>query len=275
MYNNNYDYRHGLLILPISSHSYASNDDCTRNFDRFTKTVRQLYGSCFCFHCESRKNLTDNRNISETERITMEEKDSEREKYYEYGTLSSPLSGLVIQLNTEINVIEPAVEMSQYRRAMCLEYCEIEYLIYKCKCIKNYSGVKVHPDLVEDYKYCKTPRKSKCAKDTLEGKNNLFWQARCDCRRECETQRYATDVSVAGFIAEDATRNISGENHIEELMAEMSTARLVVYFHSFTYEHVKAIKKYDGIRVLSNIGGINGMYLGLSFYLLFQVNVVC
>lgn len=56
-----------------------------------------------------------------------------------------------------------------------------------------------------------------------------------------------------------------------QLYEEMGRARLVVYFHSFTYEHVKAIKKYDEIRVLSNIGGINGMYLGLSFYLLFQV----
>lgn len=29
--------------------------------------------------------------------------------------------------------------------------------------------------------------------------------------------------------------------------------------------------KYDGTHVLSNLGGINGMYLGLSFFVLFQV----
>lgn len=63
------------------------------------------------------------------------------------------------------------------------------------------------------------------------------------------------------------------DNLTAQLYQEMSRARLVVYFHSFTYEHVKAIKKYDEIRVLSNIGGINGMYLGLSFYLLFQVSL--
>ncbi|KAL3214926.1 hypothetical protein MRX96_034498 [Rhipicephalus microplus] len=30
-------------------------------------------------------------------------------------------------------------------------------------------------------------------------------------------------------------------------------------------------QKYDETRVLSNLGGISGMYLGLSFFILFQV----
>lgn len=67
----------------------------------------------------------------------------------------------------------------------------------------------------------------------------------------------------------------AAENITAHLYEDMSVARMVVYFHSFTYEHVKAIKKYDEIRVLSNIGGINGMYLGLSFYLLFQACTRC
>ncbi|KAM7292826.1 hypothetical protein ISCGN_025961 [Ixodes scapularis] len=48
-------------------------------------------------------------------------------------------------------------------------------------------------------------------------------------------------------------------------------ARLVVYFNTLAYEHIRSVPKYDGTRVLSNIGGINGMYLGLSFFVLFQV----
>ncbi|KAH7968457.1 hypothetical protein HPB52_008436 [Rhipicephalus sanguineus] len=48
-------------------------------------------------------------------------------------------------------------------------------------------------------------------------------------------------------------------------------ARLVLYFDSLTYEHIRSVPKYDETRVLSNLGGISGMYLGLSFFVLFQV----
>ncbi|XP_075740605.1 amiloride-sensitive sodium channel pickpocket 17 [Rhipicephalus microplus] len=48
-------------------------------------------------------------------------------------------------------------------------------------------------------------------------------------------------------------------------------ARLVLYFNSLTYEHVRSMPKYDETHVLGNLGGIIGMYLGLSFFVLFQV----
>lgn len=38
------------------------------------------------------------------ERSAIEAREKELERYYEYGTLSSPLSGLVVELNTELDV---------------------------------------------------------------------------------------------------------------------------------------------------------------------------
>ncbi|XP_022655370.1 acid-sensing ion channel 1-like isoform X1 [Varroa destructor] len=325
--------------------SYASNDDCTTNTGlRFTETVSQLYGSCFCFHCHRRNHTKKFQKLSEEDRAEHERTKREWDKYYEYGTLSSPLSGLVIQLNTEIDeylptsnevgfvvmihehnkdysichdsvyilpgyttyiglnlmttfnlgppyqdscrdvwpqplkegtlegavkVIDPFVETQQYSRPMCLEYCKIEYLLFKCKCVQNDPTVKINPELTENYKYCKSAKKNECTKKVLYKKTNMVWEARCDCRRECETRRYDTDVSVAGLVAEENT-GLGNQTREQQMYTQMGSARIVVYFHSFTYEHVKAIKKYDEIRVLSIIGGINGMYLGLSFYLLFQ-----
>lgn len=75
-----------------------------------------------------------------------------------------------------LQVIHPTTVISQYNRPMCLLYCEIEYLIYVCKCIKNNPAVKVHPNLVEDYKYCRTPTKRQCAELALANKTNYFWQ---------------------------------------------------------------------------------------------------
>ncbi|KAH7968745.1 hypothetical protein HPB52_011007 [Rhipicephalus sanguineus] len=48
-------------------------------------------------------------------------------------------------------------------------------------------------------------------------------------------------------------------------------ARLVLYFNSLTYEHVRSVPKYDETHVMGNLGGIIGMYLGLSFFVIFQV----
>ncbi|XP_049522455.1 acid-sensing ion channel 2 [Dermacentor silvarum] len=48
-------------------------------------------------------------------------------------------------------------------------------------------------------------------------------------------------------------------------------ARLVLYFNSLTYEHIRSVPKYDETHVLGNLGGIIGMYLGLSFFVLFQL----
>ncbi|XP_075741840.1 degenerin-like protein unc-105 [Rhipicephalus microplus] len=54
-------------------------------------------------------------------------------------------------------------------------------------------------------------------------------------------------------------------------LAKRPPVRLVLYFDSLTYEHIRSVPKYDETRVLSNLGGISGMYLGLSFFVLFQV----
>ncbi|KAH6937116.1 hypothetical protein HPB50_025577 [Hyalomma asiaticum] len=48
-------------------------------------------------------------------------------------------------------------------------------------------------------------------------------------------------------------------------------ARLVLYFKSLTYSHIRSVPKYDETHVLGNLGGIIGMYLGLSFFVIFQV----
>lgn len=65
---------------------------------------------------------------------------------------------------------------SSYIRAQCLEYCEIEYLIFKCKCIKEDPAAKLSADLVEDYKYCRTVKKQKCVQEAMDERTNIFFQ---------------------------------------------------------------------------------------------------
>ncbi|XP_040068488.1 uncharacterized protein LOC120841624 [Ixodes scapularis] len=48
-------------------------------------------------------------------------------------------------------------------------------------------------------------------------------------------------------------------------------SKVVVYYHTFTIENVQSVPKYDLERVMSSFGGINGMYLGVSFFILFRL----
>lgn len=86
----------------------------------------------------------------------------------------------------KLQVIDPIVETQQYSRSMCLEYCEIEYILLKCKCIKNDPAVKIHPELTENYKYCRSNKKTNCSDTAIEDKTNVDWQvskelSRCIC----------------------------------------------------------------------------------------------
>ncbi|KAL3194735.1 hypothetical protein MRX96_045941, partial [Rhipicephalus microplus] len=48
-------------------------------------------------------------------------------------------------------------------------------------------------------------------------------------------------------------------------------AQLVVYFKALTYDHMRPVPKHDETTVLRNLGGFIGMYLALSFLVIFQV----
>ncbi|XP_070392577.1 acid-sensing ion channel 3-like [Dermacentor albipictus] len=86
-------------------------------------------------------------------------------------------------------------------------------------------------------------------------------EKRCKCQSACVDISYKRDVTVTRL----------REGVTETTKEDGPPARLVLYFDSLTYEHIRSVPKYDETRVLSNLGGISGMYLGLSFFVLFQV----
>ncbi|XP_022652151.1 amiloride-sensitive sodium channel subunit gamma-like [Varroa jacobsoni] len=309
-----YDMGHSLKDT-IDKCSYATNTECGEGSpeDFFSLDINDIYGPCFCFHCI----------------------ETQHPDYYIYGTLSSPLSGLVLTLNTELeeyfnhsrevgfvamihehgkkyslgsdaifvppgystyiglemsqstslekpyenpcirewpemfmsenSVVEEGVERTSYMREDCLNYCLVSLMIDKCACIPSDVSVKINSRKVEDFKYC-SGSKLKCYKKIKAQYSRYKLEERCGCLQECVLKFYRTDVSIANFIP-NATSVEYKEGGLEHRMAQ---ARLVVHFHSFTYEHVRAMPKYTSVRVLGTIGAINGMYMGISFFVIYQ-----
>ncbi|KAH7967750.1 hypothetical protein HPB52_002156 [Rhipicephalus sanguineus] len=86
-------------------------------------------------------------------------------------------------------------------------------------------------------------------------------------------QRYDTCADKSGDISykRDVTVTKLREDLAGPTNEDGPPARLVVYFKSLTYDHTLSVPKYDETNVLGSLGGIIGMYLGLSFLVLFQV----
>ncbi|XP_042142143.1 amiloride-sensitive sodium channel subunit beta-like [Ixodes scapularis] len=151
-----------------------------------------------------------------------------------------------------------------YTREECLNMCLQMNTRRECGCQS-----RLLPSLPkkgrwpEPTRVCKKQKELLCADRIAAEETSKFLEDQCRCYRPCFDVNYKRDVTVTDIRQQDEKD--------ESTKQSGPLARLVVYFNTLAYEHIRSVPKYDGTRVLSNIGGINGMYLGLSFFVLFQV----
>ncbi|CAN8026976.1 unnamed protein product, partial [Ixodes persulcatus] len=160
-----------------------------------------------------------------------------------------------------------------YTREECLNMCLQVNTRRECGCQS-----RLLPSLpktgkqAESTHVCKKQKDLLCADRIAAEETSKFLEDQCRCYRPClQTPRHLFTQSINIAKIPGAEKKITTLNQKERVQHLWPLARLVVYFNSLAYEHIRSVPKYDGTRVLSNIGGINGMYLGLSFFVLFQV----
>ncbi|XP_077520044.1 acid-sensing ion channel 4-B-like [Amblyomma americanum] len=145
-----------------------------------------------------------------------------------------------------------------YTREDCLNMCLQVKIVDKCKCLSaQLPHIRI---LTKKHGTC-TSQKLECASEVSAIETNVKLEKECGCHRSCRDISYKRDVTITAL-----REGISGQPK-----EHGPPARLVLYFNSLTYEQITSVPKYDEIRVLSNLGGISGMYLGLSFFVLFQM----
>ncbi|XP_075740506.1 acid-sensing ion channel 2-like [Rhipicephalus microplus] len=148
---------------------------------------------------------------------------------------------------------------SMYTREDCLYLCEQDHTRSMCGCenrdlptTSNRRGAKAYPICEELQDECIREVKAIMG---LESAEHV-----CKCHRSCVNVEYHKEVSRAAL---PESFGITPDGRKRAL------ARVVIYFARDTYLKVTSVPKYSGSRVVSSIGGINGMYLGVSFFVLF------
>ncbi|KAG0433752.1 hypothetical protein HPB47_019613 [Ixodes persulcatus] len=246
--------------------SYA-DQDC-KNMTYFQESFDSRHGTCLCFHC----------NKSEMD-------------FFSYGSLASPQNGRFPghdplarhqHATVEPGKVCDGVTVYARRYSVCSDG------VYITPGRATYVGLNVLDEsavfagkVYASFHRLPAPYANPCRRDwpsmllryltstsisyTREECLNMCLQV--NTRRECGCQsRLLPSLPKTGKQAES-----THDDADESTQRSGPLARLVVYFNSLAYEHIRSVPKYDGTRVLSNIGGINGMYLGLSFFVLFQV----
>ncbi|KAH7950661.1 hypothetical protein HPB51_028309 [Rhipicephalus microplus] len=247
------------------------NQDC-KDASLYRKIINVLYGNCFCFLCGHKERM-------------------------EYSALSSPYDGLVITLNPELHEYLPTSYQAGFIvmvHAHGTRFSVCQDSVYLSPGYTTYVGLNLlaQTNLPEPYA---NPCRSTWPPGLFNQMDRMYGAyTRVDCLNIClqvkivETckclaaqlpqlytlaQRYGTCVEKSGDISynRDVTMTELREGVAGPINENGPPARLVLYFNSLTYEHVRSMPKYDETHVLGNLGGIIGMYLGLSFFVLFQV----
>ncbi|KAH7968681.1 hypothetical protein HPB52_010648 [Rhipicephalus sanguineus] len=234
----------------------------------FTPTFDSHYGNCFCFHCGSAE--------------------QKNEEFYRYHAAASPEDGLELVLDAQAHEYLPTttemgfvvvVHGHGFRPVLCndavfaepgyvthisltmdcLYLCEQDHTRSMCGCenrdlptTSNRRGAKAYPICEESREECIREVKVVMGLESVEHD--------CKCHRSCVNVEYHREVSRAALPDSFGT----GPDGRKRALA-----RIGIYFARDTYLKVTSVPKYNGGRVVSSIGGINGMYLGVSFFVLF------
>ncbi|XP_049268812.1 acid-sensing ion channel 2-like [Rhipicephalus sanguineus] len=246
--------------------------DC-RDATLYRNVTDLMYNNCFCFLCDHKPRV-------------------------DYTTMSSPYDGLVVTLNPQLNEYLPTSYQAGFIAMVHLHgtrYSICEDGVFLTPGHTTYVGLNLlaQTGLPEPYANpCQStwPPRLMVHMDQMYGvytrEDCLVMCLQVKVVEACEcllvylpqiftlAQRYDTcadkKLECAMHVSKSQTPYML-EQECNCIRACKPPARLVVYFKSLTYDHTLSVPKYDETNVLGNLGGIIGMYLGLSFLIIFQV----
>ncbi|CAK8697224.1 unnamed protein product [Clavelina lepadiformis] len=154
----------------------------------------------------------------------------------------------------------PLQTSSEYSNEKCLLECRTNYTINKCGCKDVY--------MPGPAKVCSFEQQYNCTMDILEPleESDLFDASSCTCPKDCERIEYDVDV----------TYTEPSDDYLDMLQrwfsSEPVTERygLRVFYNEFEYIESTQEAIYDLERLLCDIGGAAGLFLGCSFVTFFE-----
>ncbi|CAF0715638.1 unnamed protein product [Brachionus calyciflorus] len=161
-----------------------------------------------------------------------------------------------------------------YNQKLCIDLCFQDLIIQECKCF--YGGYAFFGD--QSIKPCFSYTDFKCYDPII--KNNLsdssILKKIClpQCPLECNSMKFNILYSFNDFINEknnedlNSFYNFTGTNR-RQMKKDLTLINL--YYETLNYEEIIEKESIDFVGLLSNLGGIAGLFLGISFLSLVEI----
>ena len=148
-------------------------------------------------------------------------------------------------------------EYSIYTASACLVDCLHTSIADNCDCIVARS---FYSEDTADY--------SRLPNCTLEKicciENQFLTPTECNCSAACSSISYATTVSYSSFPAEYISEYVASFTGVSDSFFPTNLLQMHVYFETLNVEMETTTFAYSPITLLSDIGGILGLFLGMS-----------
>ncbi|ESO09373.1 hypothetical protein HELRODRAFT_168354 [Helobdella robusta] len=176
------------------------------------------------------------------------------------------------------NSPEKTIYQKLYNKSYCQKGCQYTCLsaetLSACGCI--FYKYAVFSEDNKNRRTCKTdnPDDEKCTMGVLQSSESISQQCIDKCYEPCEESAYPISLSSSVWPSEShkATlktmlqkhHNNFSRNHIDDDYIKTNFGRFVVYFSTLTYTEHNETGSYELKQLLSDFGGILGLYIGFS-----------
>ncbi|CAF0785654.1 unnamed protein product [Brachionus calyciflorus] len=161
-----------------------------------------------------------------------------------------------------------------YNQRLCIDLCFQDLIIQECKCF--YGGFAYFGD--NSIRPCYNQTQYECLNSKIENdfKDSNIVKDICQpqCPLECNSMNYKIQYSFNDFLNEKNNEdlndfyNFTGTNRRQ---MKKDLVSLYFYYETLSYEEITEKESVDLVGLLSNIGGIAGLFLGISFLSLVEI----
>ena len=160
---------------------------------------------------------------------------------------------------------------SLYKQTNCYQACKKKFVMEKCNCSATFIDAKLYPNSAE----CITMAQINCIFQNLPPfvKDNLTNYCSKLCPKECNSIDYPLSTSFTDFPSHDFYEKLLNSSVIKKhfpngtdyATLKNSVLAVNVYYEELVYTKFTQLPKMTILDLISNIGGILGLFIGMSF----------
>ncbi|RNA24739.1 acid-sensing ion channel 4 [Brachionus plicatilis] len=160
----------------------------------------------------------------------------------------------------------------KYSQRFCMSVCLQKFLLERCNCLSSF-----YPLIEQNVQVCSNfIHLIECARSNrYEFSSNSEISGSClaMCPLECESSRLEKTYSMVDFLNqewEEIVQHFFNETGLEERKLKEEILSINIFYEDLDYTLISERESFNLISLISNLGGIAGLFLGASFLSLLE-----